>query len=281
VGDSTGSLHAHERTPAYVGKGQRLTPDHRAAVVQIRTTTGDAGAERIRREVEAAFTPVEELGGRVSLTSEPIIIAEMNKELGAFQARAIGLTLAVVLALLAGYYQVAHRRWLLGVIAMVPAAVSASLVLGTMWLLTISFNVLTATLTAIAIGIGVPYGVHVVNRFVEDLDTARAADAVTRTLRATGAALAGAALTTLGAFVVLAFAGLPPIRSLGLLGGTAIAFALLAAVLVEPGALVLWARRHEPGLDTTHRQEQPSPSDPPATRRQDSRRAAPAGSTGQ
>jgi uncharacterized protein len=89
----------------------------------------------------------------------------------------------------------------------------------------------------------VPYGVHVVNRFTEDLKDAAVAEAVGRTLRSTGGALTGSALTTLGAFVVLAFSSLPPIRALGLLGGAGIAFALLAAVLVEPGALVLAARR--------------------------------------
>lgn len=223
--------------------GQLLTSDAQAAVVQIRTTAGDAGAERIQREVEAAFAPVEDAGASVTVTSEPIIISEMSHDLGAFQAQGIALTLAVVLVMLTAYYALARRRWLLGVIAMIPAVVSASLILGAMWLLGISFNVLTATLTAIAIGIGVPYGVHVVNRFVEDLELAPAGEAAGMTLRATGAALTGSALTTLGAFVVLSFSGLPPMRSLGLLGGTGIAFALLAAVLVEPGALVLWARR--------------------------------------
>ena len=230
---------------------QLLSPDAQAAIVQIRTTAGDAGAERIQREVEAAFAPVVRAGATVTATSEPIIIAEMSEELSAFQAQAIGLTLAVVLALLTAYYALAHRRWLLGVIAMMPAVVGAALILGTMWVLDISFNVLTATLTAIAVGIGVPYGVHVVNRFAEDLDQAPVADAATRTLRATGAALTGSALTTLGAFVVLSFSGLPPMRSLGLLGGTGIAFAVLAAVLVQPGALVLWARRRYGHSETT------------------------------
>ena len=138
---------------------------------------------------------------------------------------------------------VSHRRPLLGLIAMIPAVIGASLILGVMWLLGIAFNVLTATLTAIAIGIGVPYGVHVVNRFVEDLADRDADDAVAWTLSRTGGALVSSAVTTLGAFVVLAWSGLPPIRSLGLLGGTGIAFALLAALLVQPGALVLWARR--------------------------------------
>ena len=197
----------------------------------------------MQREIETAFASVERAGAAVTVTSEPIIIAEMSRDLGSFQIQAIGLTLAVVLALLTAYYVLDRRRWMLGGIAMIPAVFSASLILGTMWLLDIRFNVLTATLTAIAVGIGVPYGVHVVNRFVEDLEDARAEDAAARTLHATGAAMTGSALTTLGAFVVLAFSGLPPMRSLGLLGGAGIAFGLLAALMVEPGALVLWARR--------------------------------------
>ena len=169
-----------------------------------------------------------------------------------FQIRAIALTLAVVLVLLTGFYALA-RRPLLGAIAMIPATVSASLVLGTMRALGISFNALTATLTAIAVGIGVPYGIHIVNRLVEDLRELPPNEAVARTLRSTGGALAGSALTTLGAFVVLVLSGLPPIRSLGLLGGAGITFALLAALLVEPGALMLWARRHDRGARAVRR----------------------------
>jgi uncharacterized protein len=215
-------------------------PDQQSTAVQIRTTVGDTGAARLHREITDAFVPVTDAGGSVAVTSEPIIIARMSEDLADFQLRSIALTLALVLVLLTAYYAVVRRNWLLGGIAMIPAVVSASVVLGAMWVLGISFNVLTATLTAIAIGIGVPYGVHVVNRYVEDLEATP--DAVARTLHATGAALTGSALTTLGAFVVLSFSGLPPIRSLGLLGGIGIAVALVAAVLVQPGALVLWSR---------------------------------------
>lgn len=246
--DGTDLEDVYDRLRQVVGDeqvAQVLAPDAGSGLVHIRTTAGDAGAERLHQDVERVFAPVEGAGASVAVTSEPIIIADMNQDLGLFQARSIGLTLTVVLALLIAYYAAARRRPMLGVIAMIPAIVGASLILGTMWLLGFNFNALTATLTAIAIGIGVPYGVHVVNRFTEDLEAVPSITAVTRTLRSTGGALTGSALTTLGALVVLSLSGLPPIRSLGLLGGTGIAFALLAAVLVVPGALVLWARRHE------------------------------------
>lgn len=224
----------------------QLASDGTSAVMQLRTTVGDAGADHVRSELEAAFAPVVEAGADVTVTSEPLVIAEMSDDLATFQARAIVVTLAVVLLLLSSYYATVRRRPMLGVLAMIPAIVSASLVLGTMWLLGISFNVITALLTAIAIGIGVPYGIHIINRFLELLDASDGGDdeVIARTLRGMGGAMAGSALTTLGAFVVLAFSSLTPIRSLGLLGGVAISFALLAAFLVQPGALALWARWH-------------------------------------
>jgi uncharacterized protein len=220
-----------------------LGADGRSALVRVRTTAGDAGARQVQEEIESAFDPVRAAGGSVTVTSEPIVLAETSEALGRFQAQAIGLTLAVVTVILTLYYAATARRWHLGPIAMIPAVFSASLVVVVMWVLGISFNVVTATLTAIAVGIGVPYGVHVVNRFGEDLERAPLAEAIGSTLRGTGSALAGSALTTLAAFLVLVFSALPPMRSLGLLGATAIAGALLAGLLIEPGACVAWARR--------------------------------------
>jgi uncharacterized protein len=222
-------------------------PDSQTGLVQIRTTVGDAEAERLHDDVLAAFTPVVAAGAEVTVTSEPIIIAGMNADLASFQVRSIVVTLSVVLGLLLVFYLLTHRRPALGAIAMIPAVVGASLIVGTMWLAGYDFNILTATLTAIAIGIGVPYGVHVVNRFVENSASMPPRSAVASTLSTTGGALTGSALTTLGALVVLATSGLGPIQSLGLLGGAGIAFALLAAVFVTPSALVLWETRHRAG----------------------------------
>jgi uncharacterized protein len=238
----------YDRLRASMGPAQVeqvLASSDDAALVQIRTTGGDAEAGRLHREVDAAFAPLERTGSEVTTTSEPIIIGEMSDDLSAFQARAIAATLAIVLMLLTSYYGLARRRPMLGLLAMIPALVSASLLLGAMWLLGISFNVLTATMTAIAVGIGVPYGVHVANRFAAEVGEADPDAAVAATLTTTGGALTTSALTTLGAFVVLSLSDLAPIQELGRLGGLGIAFALLGAVLVQPGAMVLWSRRRE------------------------------------
>jgi uncharacterized protein len=242
-----------------------VRPDRQAAVVELRTKAGDGQAAALADELGLAFAPVRELGAEVLVTSGEQVIAEMADDLRDFQVRSIAWTLLTILLLLVGYYGVGHRRPLLGVIAMIPSVVGAALLLGTMALLDVSFDALTATLTAIAVGIGVPYGVHVTNRFEEDLgDGADVEGAIHRTLATTGGALLGSALTTFAAFAVLSFSGLALISRMGALGAAGITYALLAAVVIQPAALVLWARRRLRRRDSDHGGPGSSPRGPVA-----------------
>lgn len=222
---------------------EREAEDAEALLWQIRTTAGDGGAEQMAADLREALEPLIELGAEVSISSEPLVVAEMNRDLAEFQVTSILLTLGIVTVLLMGTYRLWRRGALLGVIAVIPAVSSAAGVIATMWVLGIDLNVLSATLTAMAIGIGVPYGVHVVNRFLQELPVSTPKGAVGTTVRTTGAALTGSAVTTLGALIVLSFSALMPIQTLGRLGAVAIVVALVAGAFVTPGALVLWARR--------------------------------------
>jgi uncharacterized protein len=224
-----------------------LARDAMSGVVQIQTMAGTGSAtERLGEEILAAFAPLEATGASVTVTSEQLVVAEMAEELRTFQGRSIAIALVAVLVLLVGYYAIAHRRPVLGLAALVPAAFSASMLFGAMWLLNISFNPVTSTITAISLGIGVPYGIHLVNRFTEELSSGHdPAGSVRASLERTGVALTGSALTTLSAFAVLSSSGLMPVRQLGLLGALSIAFALLGALMLEPSVLVLWARRQQ------------------------------------
>lgn len=222
-----------------------LADDATAGVVHVQTMAGTGSeTERMREQIEGAFAPVVAAGGTITVTSEQLVLSEMAEELRVFQTRSIIIAMVSVLVLLVAYYGGVRRRPTLGIAALLPAAFSATMLFGAMWFLGISFNPVTSTITAISLGIGVPYGIHVVNRFTEEIGHGRDPAAATRaTIERTGMALTGSAVTTLGAFVVLSSSGLGPVRQLGLLGALSITFALLGALLLEPGALLLWARR--------------------------------------
>jgi predicted RND superfamily exporter protein len=116
---------------------------------------------------------------------------------------------------------------------------------GLMAALGIAFSPVTATISALAIGIGVPFTIHVAIRFQEDrLRYDDPGDAVRSTTRFTGGALAGSAFTTMAGFLVLRFSSLPPFQQLGTVVAIAVGCSLIAAVLVLPSMLILWDGWH-------------------------------------
>jgi uncharacterized membrane protein YdfJ with MMPL/SSD domain len=96
-------------------------------------------------------------------------------------------------------------------------------------------------IASLAIGIGVPFGIHVTNRFLED--RRRYPDllvAIRQTVTHTGGAMAGSALTTAVGFGVLVLSALEPIRQFGLIVAITIVYSFLAAIVIQPSFLRLW-----------------------------------------
>ena len=174
-------------------------------------------------------------------TSRSIVGLEIANTITESQTLSVMTTLAVALIILVLFFWVTQRQPALGVIAVVPVALVLVWVLGTMALLGISYNVVTALITALSIGIGVDYTIHVIHRYKEEYAASRAPDvAASRTLATTGSALIGSALTTALGFGVLVFSPLEPFQQFGLLTAITIAYALIAAVLVVPPAMIVW-----------------------------------------
>jgi len=222
-----------------------LSRDDDTAVIVIATTAGEDRVGELEAALENRMATLEVAGIETTVTSQGIVIQEVLDRLTASQTRSIFVTLGAALVLLVGYYWVTERRPMLGLVTMLPSLVVVAWTLGTMRLLGLSFNVLTATVASLAIGIGVPYGIHVTHRFLEDRERADEIDeAVRLTVTHTGSALTGAALTTAAGFGVLVFASLLPIRQFGTVIAITIVYSLAVAVLVQPSGLVLWDRWH-------------------------------------
>ena len=109
----------------------------------------------------------------------------------------------------------------------------------------IPFGPVTATISALGIGIGIPYMIHVTHRYLEERSRQEDEnEAIEQTLVHTGGALAGSALTTMAGFGILMISTTIPFRQFGFVLAYTILLALIAAVLVLPSMLVLWDRWH-------------------------------------
>ena len=218
--------------------------DDDGLLVAVSTTAGQDGAARVTEQVSDLAAPVAAAGGEVTVASEPIVNQEIIDELSAAQLIAIGISLSAATVLLVVATWFSARAVGLGLIGIVPSVVALVLVLGAMRGLGLAFNALTATVASIAVGIGVPYGIHLINRFREAMGSGRDPDrAIGDALGNTGPALVGSAVTTGLAFAVLMLSTSTPLRQFGIVSTLMIGLALLGCLLVQPALLVLWGRR--------------------------------------
>lgn len=125
-------------------------------------------------------------------------------------------TVVVALGILTLFFWVTLRRPVLGFVAVAPIVLALIWVLGTMALLNIPYSLITSIITALSIGIGVDYSIHMIHRYQEEFARVRNPEkAAVRTLATTGSALLGSALTTALGFGVLVFSSLEGIQQFG------------------------------------------------------------------
>jgi predicted RND superfamily exporter protein len=220
--------------------------DYRYLNVSIATQAGEQGAQLLAEDLAADFRLVSELDGVTAVpTNENIISRGVVDALQSSQVSSIAIALAAAMLLLMVTFFIESRRPFLGVLTITPVALVVLWVFGMMALTGISFNPVTAMIAAIAIGIGVPYTIHITHRYQEDrIRTDSTTEAIRSTMTHTGGALAGSAFTTVAGFGILVTSTLKPFQQFGLVVAYAIGFALVAAVLVLPSMLVLWDRWH-------------------------------------
>ena len=168
-------------------------------------------------------------------TSGGIISLDIVEVITESQTGAIITTIGAALVILTIFFWVTQGQPALGFIAVGPIVLVLIWVLGTMALLGIPYNVVTALITALSIGIGVDYTIHMIHRYKEEFALLHDPEAAaSRTLATTGSALIGSALTTALGFGVLVFSPLTPFQQFGVVTAITIAYALVAAVLVVP-----------------------------------------------
>ncbi|MEM8925507.1 MAG: MMPL family transporter [Actinomycetota bacterium] len=183
---------------------------------------------------------------QIVATSGEIIALEVTEAMTDSQSTSIAITMVAALVVLTLFFWVTEFKPMLAVVAVLPILLVLLWVLGTMTILGIPYNVITALITALSIGIGVDYTIHVIHRFTEEVDHGRTLlDATTTTLATTGSALTGSALTTALAFAVLLFSPLEPFQQFGLVTGITILYALVVSVAVVPPMLIVWAAYHQ------------------------------------
>ena len=212
-------------------------------------TDDSAATAELQEEIEALWFGEDDT---ITATSGSILAVEVTEQITSRQTEAITTTVAIALGVLAIFFWATVRRPTLAVIAVGPIVLVLIWVLGTMALLGIPYSLLTSIITALSIGIGVDYTIHVIHRFREEFSHSRNPEkAAIRTLATTGSALLGSALTTAFGFGVLVFSPVEGIQQFGTTAAITIAYSLLVSILVVPPAMTVWGAYENARLRST------------------------------
>ncbi len=208
--------------------------------VDVPSFTDDPLILAARADLEAGAADLQsQIGDRlttIGVSGEPITSQDT---LQAFiDSMLVSLPLAVLLAILIATLVMRSVRY--AVTSIVPILLVVAWVYGFMYLTDLTINVITATIAAIAIGVGIDFATHFTVRFREELagEPSRF-PALRRAGEGTGGALALSALTSIIGFWALSLAPTPIFATFGTLTAVMIALALLVSLLVLPSLLLV------------------------------------------
>jgi predicted RND superfamily exporter protein len=204
-----------------------LTED--SIILDARSALDDAAADLEVGDAADSFTVV-------SVSGETITGQD---SLDAFtRAMLIALPVALLLCALIAMFFMKSARY--GLAAVSPILLVVGWVYGFMYLFDFKINVITATIAAIAVGVGIDYSTHFTMRFREEFENEPSRfPALRRAGEGTGGALAISALSSIIGFTVMAFAPMPIFVTFGVLTAVMIFFSLMVSLLVLPSVLLL------------------------------------------
>jgi len=130
------------------------------------------------------------------------------------QISSLLISLVIIIVLLALMF----KKFTIGLIGSVPIIITALISFGVMGLLDIPLSTTTALISSIAIGIGIDYAVHFIERYkIYATQTKDKARTIQLTMHHSGRAIIFNAIVVIAGFMVLLFSVFPPNRTLGAL----------------------------------------------------------------
>jgi predicted RND superfamily exporter protein len=151
------------------------------------------------------------------------------------------LTLGVVFVAIMLMFGALFRSLKIALTAVLPSILSVGVILGVMGLFGIPLDIMTITIAAVSVGIGVDDAIHYVHRYRQELEVdGDAIEAMHRSHASVGRAMYYTSIIVIAGFSILAFSNFIPSILFGLLTGFAMLMALAANLTLLPLLLRWW-----------------------------------------
>lgn len=215
-----------------------LSNDRKMAFLFVQPADPDSSASTIAPFVQAVRERIDgaKLGVRAGLTGLPQYALDDRDVIQRDASRLSAVSFLLVLALFALVFSEVLRPLLAAATLLVTSAVA----LGFVSIFPGHLTLVSACFFSALFGLGIDYGIHVVDRYEELLaEGMEKREAIVSSVRDLGAGLTTGALTTAFAFFAMRLSGFRGFEELGLIGGTGILLALLFMTTLLPALLML------------------------------------------
>lgn len=209
-----------------------------AVVIQVGSWTDGAVIEPVEAELVGAAEAYESATTDTRARVSGEVIASYHGMNAFTRSMIVSLPLALGLALLIASVMLRSVKFAL--VSVLPIGLVVIGVYAFMATFGYTVNVVTATIAAVAVGVGIDFSTHFTARYREEhTTTGDRLEAARRAGVGTGGALTISALTSVMGFLVMALAPTPMFATFGILTAVMVVLSLLVAVLVLPSILVL------------------------------------------
>ncbi|TDG12632.1 RND family transporter [Seongchinamella unica] len=206
--------------------------------VRVKETSEDLRRDRFLTDLRNHL--VEEMGfadEQVQLTGMLVLYNNVLQSLFRSQILTLGAVFFAILVM----FLLLFRSLPLALIALAPNVLAAGLVLGVMGLLGIPLDIMTITIAAIVVGIGVDDCIHYVHRYLREFSLDRDyRAAMHRCHSSIGRAMYYTTLTVVIGFTTLTLSNFNPSIYFGLLTVLAMIAAVLGALLLLPQLIIMF-----------------------------------------
>jgi predicted RND superfamily exporter protein len=202
--------------------------------------------QRIEAGVESEFGLADE---DVRLTG--VLVMYNNVLQSLFQSQI--LTLGVVMLAIMVMFLVLFRSFMIALICIIPNAIAAAFVLGIMGWLNIPLDIMTITIAAISVGIGVDNTIHYMHRFKREFSRfGNYRDTMFFCHNSIGRAMYFTSMTIVAGFSILALSNFVPTIVFGLLTSLAMLVALIGSLTLLPQLLATFKPLGSETTESSH-----------------------------
>lgn len=220
----------YEIAPSDVKKVLHRNGEYDECIIRIATDTG-----KKEDNISVLYSDLKkDLNGNQGIITGGIISSYIIlREFRSNQIKSLLITILFSFLILEIVFLKIKKSMLIGILSLIPVALSAIWIIGTMAILGIPLTITTITVASLAVGLGIDYSIHMSHRFMQEND-------LVKSVTSTGSALLGSTLTTIAAFGLLSFSFLPPLRIFGVAIAIAIFYSFILCVFILPVLLEMW-----------------------------------------